>query len=158
EEGHPEFVEQQVNTELRRADIQTRALGKGCLPPAGEYTADVLVKGLAAFFSETRPLGLDADAIAAKAAPILAHKTGAPAALAGRAGRISAPAAPSGRCSPPSSSPSASSGRPTSAPTSAVIRSRPCRRSASATPSSATACRSPAPPRLRPTSRGGRSP
>src|SRR4051812_3507780 len=81
EEGHPEFVEQQLNTELRRADIQTRVLGKGCLPLAGEYTSDVLIKGLAAFFSETQPVGLDADAIAAKAAPIVAHKSGALATL-----------------------------------------------------------------------------
>ena len=49
EEGYPDYIEQAVNVELRRADIQTRVLGKGPLPQAGEYTSDVLLKGLAAF-------------------------------------------------------------------------------------------------------------
>ena len=48
EEGNPDYVEQQINTELRRADIQTRVLGKGCLPRAGEYTSESLINGLAA--------------------------------------------------------------------------------------------------------------
>jgi indolepyruvate ferredoxin oxidoreductase, alpha subunit len=81
EEGSPEYVEQQINTELRRADIQTRVLGKGCLPKAGEYTSDVLIDGLAAFLSDARPAGIDADAIAVRAKEIVAHKTGALAAL-----------------------------------------------------------------------------
>ena len=41
EEGNPDYIEQAVNVELRRADIQTRVLGKGPLPQAGEYTSDV---------------------------------------------------------------------------------------------------------------------
>ncbi|MFL5032657.1 MAG: thiamine pyrophosphate-dependent enzyme [Xanthobacteraceae bacterium] len=77
EEGHPEYVEQQINTELRRADIQTRVLGKGPLPRAGEYNSEALINGLAAFLSDTRPLGIDAEAIAAAANEILAHKSGA---------------------------------------------------------------------------------
>jgi indolepyruvate ferredoxin oxidoreductase, alpha subunit len=81
EEGYPEYVEHQINTELRRADIQTRVLGKGCLPKAGEYTSDVLINGLAAFLSDARPAGIDADAIAVRAKEIVAHKTGALAAL-----------------------------------------------------------------------------
>ena len=32
EEGHPDYIEQAVNVELRRADLQTRVLGKGPLP------------------------------------------------------------------------------------------------------------------------------
>src|SRR5215510_13607539 len=81
EEGHPEYVEQQINTELRRADIQTRVLGKGPLPAAGEYNSEALVTGLAAFLSETRPAGLDADAVAARAEAMFAHRSGALAAL-----------------------------------------------------------------------------
>jgi indolepyruvate ferredoxin oxidoreductase, alpha subunit len=81
EEGTPEYVEQQINTELRRADIQTRVLGKGCLPQAGEYNSEALIKGLGAFISETRPAGLDADAIAERAEQLLAHKAGALTAL-----------------------------------------------------------------------------
>ena len=51
EEGHPDYIEQAVNVELRRADINTRDLGKGALPKAGEYTAEVLLDGLAAFLA-----------------------------------------------------------------------------------------------------------
>jgi indolepyruvate ferredoxin oxidoreductase alpha subunit len=81
EEGHPEYVEQQINTELRRADIQTRVSGKDCLPPAGEYTSAALIKGLATFLSTARPSGIDPDAIAVHAAEMLAHTKGALTAL-----------------------------------------------------------------------------
>ena len=39
EEGQPEFIEQALNTILRRRDIQTKIVGKDVLPMAGEYTA-----------------------------------------------------------------------------------------------------------------------
>ena len=81
EEGSPDYVEQAVNVELRRADIQTRVLGKGCLPRAGEYTSEVLLDGLASFVAQTRPAGLDADAIGARAQAMLAHKPPAVAAV-----------------------------------------------------------------------------
>jgi len=81
EEGNPEYVEQQLNTELRRADIQTRVLGKGCLPRAGEYNSEALIGGLSAFVAESRPGGVDVDTIVAHAAAILAQRTGALAAL-----------------------------------------------------------------------------
>jgi indolepyruvate ferredoxin oxidoreductase alpha subunit len=55
EEGQPEFIEQAVNTILRRADIQTRIEGKGLLPMAGEYTGGVVKAGLQAFFEKHRP-------------------------------------------------------------------------------------------------------
>ena len=35
EEGNPDYIEQAVNVELRRADIQTQVLGKGPLPHGG---------------------------------------------------------------------------------------------------------------------------
>ena len=79
EEGSPDYIEQAVNAELRRADIQTRVLGKDCLPRAGEYTSEPLINGLAAFLAATRPSGIDADAIGARARRMLAHK---PAAVA----------------------------------------------------------------------------
>jgi indolepyruvate ferredoxin oxidoreductase, alpha subunit len=81
EEGNPDYLEQQINTELRRADIQTRVLGKGCLPPAGEYNSEPLIRGLAQFVSETRPAGIDADAISGAADAMLAHKPGVVTAL-----------------------------------------------------------------------------
>jgi len=81
EEGYPDYIEQAVNVELRRADINTRVLGKGLLPNAGEYASDVLLEGLAAFLQETRPKGIDADAIAKAARGLTAHKAIAAAAL-----------------------------------------------------------------------------
>jgi len=75
EEGHPEYIEHALNVELRRADLQTRVLGKGPLPKAGEYTAEVLLNGLAAFFAEVRPAGLDPEAIVAKVRDIVGHRS-----------------------------------------------------------------------------------
>jgi indolepyruvate ferredoxin oxidoreductase alpha subunit len=55
EEGQPEFIEQAVNTILRRADIQTKVEGKGMLPMAGEYTGAVVKQGIADFLAKYRP-------------------------------------------------------------------------------------------------------
>jgi len=55
EEGQPEFIEQAINTILRRADIQTRLAGKDVLPMAGEYTAAVMAKGVGAFLTKYAP-------------------------------------------------------------------------------------------------------
>ena len=81
EEGHPDYIEQAVNVELRRADIQTNVLGKDLLPQAGEYTSDVLLEGLAAFLQAATPHGLDADSRGGKARGLIAHKPKAAAAL-----------------------------------------------------------------------------
>ena len=81
EEGSPDYIEQDVNTELRRADIQTRVLGKGHLPRAGEYVSEVLLNGLGSFIAEVRPTGIDADAITTRAKSLSAHKGPAMAAL-----------------------------------------------------------------------------
>ncbi len=59
EEGQPEFIEQAVNTILRRADIQTRIEGKGMLPMAGEYTGGVMKEGVRKFVAAYRPDLLD---------------------------------------------------------------------------------------------------
>ncbi len=55
EEGQPEYLEQAVNSILRNADIQTKIAGKAMLPRAGEYTGEVLLKGLTRFFEEHAP-------------------------------------------------------------------------------------------------------
>src|SRR5262245_44736219 len=81
EEGSPDYVEQAVNVELRRADMTTRVLGKGVLPRAGEYTSEVLLNALGCFIAETGPAGINADAIAARAKSLLARKAQATAAL-----------------------------------------------------------------------------
>ncbi|MGP9820540.1 thiamine pyrophosphate-dependent enzyme [Salinarimonas sp. NSM] len=51
EEGQPEFLEQALAHILRKRDIQTKLSGKDVLPMAGEYTTQVLLKGLKAFFA-----------------------------------------------------------------------------------------------------------
>lgn len=55
EEGQPEHIEQTAHQFLRRADLQTRILGKGPLPMAGEYTGQVLQEGIRAFVEECAP-------------------------------------------------------------------------------------------------------
>ncbi len=55
EEGQPEFIEQAVSTILRRHDIQARIYGKGVFPLAGEYTAQVMQKGLLGFLEKAAP-------------------------------------------------------------------------------------------------------
>tara|TARA_B110000503_G_C7159795_1_gene419094 strand:+ start:1184 stop:3331 length:2148 start_codon:yes stop_codon:yes gene_type:complete len=55
EEGQPEFIEQDIATMLRRADLQTRLHGKDLLPMGGEYTAEILLKGMTAFLVEHMP-------------------------------------------------------------------------------------------------------
>jgi len=49
EEGAPEYIEQSLNTILRRRDIQTKVSGKDVLPMGGEYTSPVLMKGIKNF-------------------------------------------------------------------------------------------------------------
>lgn len=55
EEGHPDYLEQAVNTALRRKDVQTRIAGKDRLPLGGDYTAAVLMKGIQSFLEEFAP-------------------------------------------------------------------------------------------------------
>ncbi len=53
EEGQPEYIEQELATLLRRADIQTPLHGKDMLAQAGEYTAEVMASGLLRFIEHT---------------------------------------------------------------------------------------------------------
>src|SRR6187401_957120 len=55
EEGQPDYIEQSVNTILRRADIQTKIHGKDMLPMAGEYTGGVVRAGITKFITKVRP-------------------------------------------------------------------------------------------------------
>jgi indolepyruvate ferredoxin oxidoreductase alpha subunit len=54
EEGQPEFIEQAMNTILRRADVATRIEGKSMLPMAGEYTGAVMKEGVRKFIAAYR--------------------------------------------------------------------------------------------------------
>ncbi|HUX25199.1 MAG TPA: thiamine pyrophosphate-dependent enzyme, partial [Burkholderiales bacterium] len=80
EEGQPEFIEQDIATTLRRADVQTRLHGKDFLMMAGEYTSEVIVHGLLRFLAAHAPqLDLSdgtrwhetVDAVRARAAELL---------------------------------------------------------------------------------------
>jgi len=55
EEGQPEYIEQELATLLRRADIQTPLHGKDLLPSAGEYGTEVIAQGLLAFLQRHLP-------------------------------------------------------------------------------------------------------
>jgi indolepyruvate ferredoxin oxidoreductase alpha subunit len=55
EEGSPEYIEKDTGQVLRRLDLQTALHGKDCLPPAGEYTVEVLARGLIGFVERTLP-------------------------------------------------------------------------------------------------------
>ena len=61
EEGQPEFIEQEIATLLRRRDLQTRLHGKDLLLMAGEYSAEVLVRGLSLFL-KTYAIHVDVSA------------------------------------------------------------------------------------------------
>ena len=70
EEGQPEYIEQAINTILRRRDINTRISGKDVLPMAGEYTADVMSKGVKAFIAANRADIVSDQARASNSPPI----------------------------------------------------------------------------------------
>ena len=55
EEGQPEFIEQALCRILHQREAGTRIIGKEVLPMAGEYTGDVLKKGLAEFLGRWAP-------------------------------------------------------------------------------------------------------
>lgn len=55
EEGQPEFIEHELNTLVRRANLDTRIAGKDMLPRSGEYTADVIRQGVAKFLRAHAP-------------------------------------------------------------------------------------------------------
>ncbi len=55
EEGQPDFIEQALNTILRRADLQTRLIGKEAFPQAGEYTGEAVLRALDSFLAEAAP-------------------------------------------------------------------------------------------------------
>src|SRR5580693_1939613 len=46
EEGQPDFIEQNLNSILRKADLQARVHGKDFLPMAGEYTPAAVIQGV----------------------------------------------------------------------------------------------------------------
>ena len=55
EEGQPEFIEQEIATLLRRADLPTRLHGKDRMHMGGEYTADRVLAGLLTLLGDHLP-------------------------------------------------------------------------------------------------------
>ncbi|MBV9190706.1 MAG: indolepyruvate ferredoxin oxidoreductase subunit alpha, partial [Betaproteobacteria bacterium] len=52
EEGQPEFIEQEIATILRRADVPGKLHGKDCMHMAGDYNVEALVRGLSKFLGQ----------------------------------------------------------------------------------------------------------
>jgi indolepyruvate ferredoxin oxidoreductase alpha subunit len=101
EEGQPDFIEQNVNTILRRADLQTRVHGKDVLPMAGEYTGGVVLKGLARFINIYAPELLEGRELPLAARPAatgLAVLGGNPKAFAIQAAAAEVQARPPSFC------------------------------------------------------------
>jgi len=61
EEGNPEYIEEHINSALRKADIQAVVHGKNVLPMAGQYTAEVVQTGVAKWVELVAPEGADTD-------------------------------------------------------------------------------------------------
>ena len=75
EEGQPNFIEQNLATILRQADLQTALHGKDFLAPAGEYTGAEVLKGVRAFlehYGRVEPAAKPARA--AKVIPLTMEK------------------------------------------------------------------------------------
>ena len=81
EEGQPAYLEQAIESILRRADLQTTVVGKDVLPMAGEYVAEVLLNGVARFLEGAVPKCVDLKAVGALPAELADIKTRAAEAL-----------------------------------------------------------------------------
>jgi indolepyruvate ferredoxin oxidoreductase alpha subunit len=55
EEGQPNHLEQAFGAMLHKAQVETKLLGKGPLPMAGEYTGAVMLDGVRSFLKENAP-------------------------------------------------------------------------------------------------------
>ena len=80
EEGSPEYIEKDLVMALRRQDAPTRVFGKELLPPAGEYTVEVLVRGLLAFVAAQLP-GVNVEAARAWLDGVQQRRAGVAAAI-----------------------------------------------------------------------------
>ena len=69
EEGQPDYIEQNINSVLRRAGITTALHGKDLLPVAGEYTPAAVIKGLLEFVRKFGPELLNDEKLPAVVKP-----------------------------------------------------------------------------------------
>jgi indolepyruvate ferredoxin oxidoreductase alpha subunit len=72
EEGQPDFIEQNLHSILRKADLQTKVHGKGMLPMAGEYTAAVVIRGILKFIEQYAPALIDRQNLPSVVRPAVA--------------------------------------------------------------------------------------
>ena len=61
EEGQPDFIEQNLHSILRRADIPAKVHGKEFLTMAGEYTAAIVTRGILKFVEQYAPELIDRE-------------------------------------------------------------------------------------------------
>ncbi|MCG6874116.1 MAG: indolepyruvate ferredoxin oxidoreductase subunit alpha [Betaproteobacteria bacterium] len=80
EEGQPEYIEQEIATLLRRADLQVKLHGKDLLAMTGEYSVEVILRGLVGFLRQ-HAQSIDVQAGAAWLARIDGLRRDATAAL-----------------------------------------------------------------------------
>ncbi|MBU6272348.1 MAG: indolepyruvate ferredoxin oxidoreductase subunit alpha [Betaproteobacteria bacterium] len=80
EEGQPAFIEQNIETILRKADSATRVHGKDMLPMAGELTGAVMLKAVVRFLRRCAPQLLEGVTLPAAAHTALPAVVAAPAA------------------------------------------------------------------------------
>ncbi len=74
EEGQPNYIEEAINSLLRKADLNTTIVGKQVLPMAGEYTGEVVLRGVVAFVEGAVPKGVDLAAAGTVTAAVTAIK------------------------------------------------------------------------------------
>ena len=63
EEGQPDYLEQNINTILRRRDLQARVHGKDVFTMAGEYTCQLMETGLRDFLARWEPNAVTVPAL-----------------------------------------------------------------------------------------------
>lgn len=71
EEGQPNYLEDGLQAVMRRAEAATRVYGKNVFPLAGEYTGEVMLRGISAFLREVQPAGYAADVAVAHHAALV---------------------------------------------------------------------------------------
>jgi indolepyruvate ferredoxin oxidoreductase, alpha subunit len=77
EEGHPDYIEQAINALFRRARADVEVHGKGFLPMAGQYTAEVVQAGVTSFLRKVAPALADVEAAGKRSAATASLKAAA---------------------------------------------------------------------------------
>lgn len=63
EEGQPNYIEDALNSILRRKGLATKIYGKDVFPMAGEYTGEVFLKAIARFLREVKSEEIDVNMV-----------------------------------------------------------------------------------------------